>query len=108
MVSGMGAPWSREVMARVERFFESRFGRALPVSARGQTPVHDRLGLDHSRAVDVAVHPASVEGQALIRYLTKSRVAHLAFRSALPGAATGAHIHIGPASPRRRVTSASD
>ena len=81
-------------------FFAERFGRALPVSALGQTPVHDRLGFDHRHAVDVAVHPDSEEGRVLIEYLRRERIPFLAYKGAVPGASTGAHLHIGQTSPR--------
>jgi hypothetical protein len=84
----------------LDRFFLARFARALPVSARGQTAVHDRLGLDHRRALDVAVHPDSPEGRVLIEYLRGQHVPFLAFRGVVPGASTGAHIHVGRASIR--------
>ncbi len=87
-------------MSSLEAFFAGRFGRALPVSALGQTPVHDRLGFDHRHAVDVAVHPDSDEGRALVEFLRRERIPFLAYRGAVPGASTGAHLHIGPASPR--------
>lgn len=79
----------------IERFFVTQFGRSLPVSARGQTPVHDRLGFDHRHAVDVAVQPDSDEGQALMEYLRQRHIPFLAFRRAIPGSSTGAHVHIG-------------
>jgi hypothetical protein len=84
----------------LETFFARRFGRVLPVSARGQTAVHDRMGLDHRHAIDVALHPDSDEGQALIAYLRLNRIPFLAFRRAIPGASTGAHVHVGRTSPR--------
>ena len=84
----------------LEAFFARRFGRALPVSARGQTALHDRLGLDHRRALDVALNPDSEEGRALIEYLRVHHIAFLAFRGPVPGASTGAHIHVGELSPR--------
>jgi hypothetical protein len=84
----------------IEQFFAEQFGRALPVSALGQTPVHDRLGLDHRRALDVAVLPDSDEGKALIAYLRRQGIPFLAFKGPVPGASTGAHIHIGQLSPR--------
>ncbi|MGH7333025.1 MAG: hypothetical protein ACREKS_09840 [Candidatus Rokuibacteriota bacterium] len=86
------------LISGLDQFFRQRFARALPVSARGQTLVHDRLGLDHHHAVDVTVHPDSAEGQALIEQLRLLRVPFLAFRSVLPGSSTGAHLHIGRAS----------
>ena len=90
--------WS---LATLERFFTERFHRALPVSALGQTAVHDRLGLDHRNALDVAVHPDSAEGKALMTWLRGQGVSFLAFRGPIAGEATGAHLHIGEPSPRR-------
>jgi hypothetical protein len=92
--------WTLAVAPALERFFTARFGRALPISAFGQTPVHDRLGFDHRNAIDVAVHPDSTEGAALIGWLRGHGISFLAFRGAVPGAATGAHIHVGEPSPR--------
>jgi hypothetical protein len=97
--SGTGT-WSLAEAPRIERFFTDRFGRALPVSAYGQTAVHDRLGFDHRGALDVALHPDSIEGRALVAYLRGAAISFIAFRGPVPGASTGAHIHIGPASQR--------
>ena len=97
---GLG-PWSLARVDVVQRFFAERFGRPLPISALGQTPVHDRLGFDHRNALDVAVHPDSAEGQALLAWLRGHGVSFLAFRGAVAGEATGAHVHIGEPSPRR-------
>jgi hypothetical protein len=58
------------------------------------------LGFDHRGSMDVGVHPDSSEGQALANYLRKSGIPFLAFRTAVPGSATGPHIHIGPPSGR--------
>ena len=90
-------PWPR---SSLDRFFTARFGRPLPVSALGQTAVHDRLGFDHRNAVDVAVHPDSVEGRALLDYLRARGIPFLAFRGPVAGASTGAHVHVGAPSPR--------
>jgi hypothetical protein len=90
--------WSLALTPRLRRFFASRFGRPLPISAFGQTAVHDRMAFDHRDALDVAVHPDSFEGRALIAFLRKSGLPFLAFRGAVAGAATGAHVHIGAAS----------
>jgi hypothetical protein len=76
------------------------------VSAFGQTATHARLGFDHRQALDVAVHPDSPEGKGLIQYLRGQGISFIAFRGALSGSATGAHIHIGP--PSRRVTLPAD
>jgi len=90
--------WSLRDLPGIERFFVSRFGRPLPVSALGQTSVHDRLGFDHTQAADVALHPDSAEGRALIGYLLTTGIPFIAYRSAVGGASTGAHVHIGPPS----------
>lgn len=92
--------WSLAEAASVQRFFENRFGRVLPVSAFGQSATHNRLGFDHHNAMDVAVHPDSSEGQSLIAYLTQNNIPFFAFRQAVTGSATGAHIHIGARSHR--------
>jgi hypothetical protein len=93
-------PWSLALTRTVEDFFSRTFGRALPVSAFGQTPVHDRLGFDHRNAVDVAVHPDSAEGRAIMAWLRQAGLSFIAFRTAVAGASTGAHIHIGEPSQR--------
>jgi hypothetical protein len=87
--------------SKIQRFFVERFGRPLPVSAWGQTALHDRIGFDHRHALDVAVHPDSVEGRALAEFLRAAGISFVAFRQAVPGAATGAHFHIGE--PSRRI-----
>jgi hypothetical protein len=93
--------WSLANAVQVQSFFVNRFGRSLPVSAYGQTQVHDRLGFDHRNAIDIAVHPDSNEGQAVMAYLRNAGIPFIAFRQAISGSATGAHIHIGH--PSRRI-----
>jgi len=92
--------WSIAEAPRVEKFFSQTFGRRLPITARGQSDTHNRLGFDHRDSVDVGLHPDSGEGQALINYLRKSGIPFLAFRGAIPGTATGPHIHVGRPSGR--------
>jgi hypothetical protein len=87
-------------LARVEMAFARQFGKPLPVSANGETAVHRALGFDHRGRVDVAVHPDQPEGVWLRAYLTENRIPYFAFRQAVPGKATGAHIHMGPMSTR--------
>jgi hypothetical protein len=87
-------------LARVEMAFAERFGKPLPVSANGETAVHRALGFDHRGRVDVALHPDQPEGVWLREFLTENRIPYFAFRQAVPGKATGAHIHIGPMSTR--------
>jgi hypothetical protein len=95
-----GTPWSLIDSSKVEKFFTQAFGRTLPISAFGQTTTHDRLRFDHRNAIDVALHPDSKEGQSLLSYLRQAGIPFIAFRNAVPGAATGAHIHIGKPSAR--------
>ena len=94
------AKWSIAQAPTVEKFFSQSFGRRLPITALGQSDTHNRLGFDHRGSMDVGVHPDSSEGQALVNYLRKSGIPFLAFRTAVPGSATGPHIHIGPPSGR--------
>jgi hypothetical protein len=92
--------WSIREASRVEKFFAEKFGRRLPITALGQSETHSRLGFDHRDAMDVGLHPESNEGRALIDYLRKTGIPFLAFNGAVPGAATGPHIHIGRPSGR--------
>ena len=92
--------WSLNGAAQVENFFVKRFGRRLPVSAYGQSDLHNRWGYDHREAIDVGLHPDSAEGQALMAYLQSAGIPFMAFRRAVPGSATGPHIHIGRPSHR--------
>jgi hypothetical protein len=94
------AGWELDNITAVKKFFTEKFGRALPISAYGQSATHDRLGFNHRHAIDVAINPDSAEGQALLAYLRSAGVPFLAFRRAVPGASTGAHIHIGKPSSR--------
>jgi hypothetical protein len=94
------AKWSLANVAQVEAFFMGKFGRPLPISALGQTSVHDRMKFNHRNAVDVPIHPDSSEGRALMAYLREAGIPFIAFRGKMTGAATGAHIHIGKPSPR--------
>ncbi|HEX5707747.1 MAG TPA: hypothetical protein VFX96_10660 [Pyrinomonadaceae bacterium] len=92
--------FSPAYLGDVQAFFTSSFGRPLPLSAVGQTATHNQMGYNHSHAVDVPVHPDSIEGRALINFLQSRGISFLAFRSAVPGASTGPHIHIGRPSGR--------
>ena len=83
-----------------EEEYLAHFGRSLPISSYGQTPLHDRMGLDHRGALDVAVHPDSPEGRALMDYLRAAGIPFIAAWTAVPGATSGAHIHVGQPSPR--------
>ncbi|MBZ5620071.1 MAG: hypothetical protein LAQ69_15305 [Acidobacteriia bacterium] len=88
---------------KVEMAFASHFGKPLPVSAMGDTAVHRALGFDHRGRVDVAISPDQPEGVWLREFLTENKIPFLAFRQAVPGKATGAHIHLGPMSTRFKL-----
>ena len=102
-----GASWSLADAGKIEKFFSQTFGHALPISAFGQTATHDRLRFDHRNAMDVALHPDSKEGQTLLSYLRQAGIPFIAFRNAVAGAATGAHIHIGNPSEKTIVKTGS-
>ena len=93
--------WSLSEAWKVQRFFLEKFGRPLPVSAFGQSTIHDRWGLNHRDAMDVPLNPDGAEGQALLAFLRSSGIPFSAFRSAIPGTATGPHIHVGRPSHRQ-------
>jgi hypothetical protein len=86
--------------ATLSATFTRKFGKALPVSAWGESLTHVELGFDHRGRIDVAVFPDSREGLFIRAWLEKQRIPYFAFRHAMPGRATGPHIHIGPGSTR--------
>jgi len=92
--------FSEADLETLEREFKTTYGHVLPVSSRGESPVHRSMGFDHSGRFDVALNPSAPEGVWVRRYLTGKRVPFLAFRGAVRGQATGAHIHIGKPSTR--------
>jgi len=99
VVAGSGS-WKITDSGRVENFFMSRFKRPLPLTAFGQSELHTRWGLDHRNGMDVGLHPDSLEGKALIKFLVSEEIPFLAFRGSVPGVATGPHIHVGNGSHR--------
>jgi hypothetical protein len=92
--------WRLSEADKVKAFFLVKFNKPLPLSAFGQSDLHTRWGLDHRNAMDVGLHPDSVEGRALINYLRAEAIPFLVFRAPIPGVATGPHIHIGNRSSR--------
>lgn len=96
--------WLLSESWKIQQFFLQRFGRQLPISAYGQSSLHNRWGLDHRNAMDVGVSPDSVEGRALMEFLRANGIPFAAFRVAIPGSATGPHIHIGLPSHRYSVS----
>ncbi|HJS23610.1 MAG TPA: hypothetical protein VJ751_04505 [Pyrinomonadaceae bacterium] len=92
--------WNIGEAWKVQRFFSDTFKKQLPIAVFGQGAIHDRWRLDHRNAMDIQLHPDGVEGRALLDFLQKNGIPYLAFRSAIPGTATGPHIHIGRPSHR--------
>jgi hypothetical protein len=92
--------WMLPEAWKVQRFFLDAFEKPLPIAVFGQGAIHDRWRLDHRNAMDISLHPDGIEGQALISFLRKNGIPFLAFRAAIPGTATGPHIHIGQPSHR--------
>jgi hypothetical protein len=95
-----GAAWALSDAWKVQQFFQDAFKKPLPVAVFGQGSIHDRWRLDHHNAMDVSLHPDGPEGQALLGFLRANGIPFLAFREAIPGTATGPHVHIGRPSHR--------
>ena len=95
-----GPGWNLGDAWKVQRFFSDTFRKELPVAVFGQGAIHNRWRLDHQNSMDISLHPDSAEGQALLNFLQRNGIPYLAFRSAIPGTATGPHIHIGRPSHR--------
>jgi hypothetical protein len=94
------AAWGLSDAWRIQRFFLETFKQTLPVAVFGQGAIHERWRLDHRNAMDVSLHPDGSEGQALMNFLRANGIPFSAFREAIPGTATGPHIHIGRPSRR--------
>ncbi len=94
------AGFQMAMLPAIEKAYEKRFAKPLPISAAGMTELHRSMGFDHQNRVDVALVPDSAEGQWLRQLLEKLSIPYFAFRSFVPNQATGAHIHIGPPSLR--------
>ena len=92
--------WTIGEAWKIQRFFSDTFNKQLPIAVFGQGAIHERWRLDHRNAMDIQLHPDGVEGQALLNFLQKNGIPYSAFRSAIPGTATGPHIHIGRPSHR--------
>jgi hypothetical protein len=92
--------WNIGEAWKIQRFFSDTFNKQLPIAVFGQGAIHDRWRLDHRNAMDIQLHPDGVEGHALLEFLQKNGIPYLAFRAAIPGTATGPHIHIGRPSHR--------
>ena len=87
--------WLLSEAGKIQRFFQDKFSRPLPIAVFGQGAIHDRWRLDHHNAMDISLNPDGPEGQALMDFLRSNGIPFSAFRVAIPGVATGPHIHIG-------------
>ena len=95
-----GPGWNIGEAWKIQRFFSDSFRKELPIAVFGQGAIHNHWRLDHRNSMDISLHPDSAEGQALLNFLQRNGIPYLAFRSAIPGTATGPHIHIGRPSHR--------
>jgi F0F1-type ATP synthase membrane subunit b/b' len=95
-----GGPWALSDAWKLQQFFLQSFKKTLPITVYGQGAIHNRWRLAHHNSIDVSLHPDSSEGQALLTFLRSNGIPFLAFRGAIPGTATGPHIHIGRPSHR--------
>jgi len=95
-----GGAWVLSDAWKVQRFFQDTFRKPLPIAVFGQGAIHVRWRLDHNNSMDVSLHPDGAEGQAVLGFLRSNGIPFLAFRQAIPGTATGPHIHIGRPSHR--------
>lgn len=89
----------------IDGAYQQEFHAPLPVSAIGQTALHEALGFDHRDRVDVALNPDQKEGVWLRTLLERLGIPYIAFRDAVAGSATAPHIHIGAGSLRVRTAS---
>src|SRR5215831_664772 len=97
--------WSLSKVEGIKKWFQDTFNRSMPIKNFGQGAIHNKLGLDHRNAVDVSINPQSKEGQRLIAHLREQNIPFLAFDRAIPGVATGPHIHLGMGSHRNYIQS---
>lgn len=95
-----GSGWNLGEAYKIQRFFSDTFKHELPIAVFGQGAIHERWRLDHRNAMDIQLHPDGAEGRALLNFLERNGIPYSAFRSAIPGTATGPHIHIGRPSHR--------
>jgi hypothetical protein len=92
--------WLLSQAAAIQTYFQQTFKRPLPIAVFGQGAIHNQWRLDHRNAMDISLRPDEPEGQALINFLRQNGTPFSPFRSAIPGVATGPHIHIGMPSHR--------
>ena len=92
--------WTIDKLTQLETDYQSQFGSPLPIKNRGQGGIHNRWHLDHRDSADISINPATSEGQKFLDFLEQRNTPFLAFDRAIPGVATGAHVHVGRPSKR--------
>ena len=92
--------WLLSQASTIQSYFQQTFNRPLPIAVFGQGAIHNQWRLDHRNAMDISLRPDEPAGQALINFLRQKGIPFSAFRNAIPGVATGPHIHIGMPSHR--------
>ena len=97
--NGTGS-WLLSQAPKIEVFFQQTFKHPLPIAVFGQGAIHNQWRLDHRNAMDISLNPDGAEGQTLMNFLQTNGIPFSAFRGAIPGVATGPHIHIGMPSHR--------
>ncbi len=90
-----GVQWSLDRLPEVETAYQTAFKKRLPLTNRGQGSIHNKWGYDHRNSADVSINPSTPEGQQFIEQLKSANIPFLAFTQAIPGVATGPHVHIG-------------
>jgi hypothetical protein len=90
-----GASWSLSEAGAIKQFFMLRFGRPLPIDVFGQSPLHDRWGLDHRNAMDIGLNPDKPGGASADGILRANGVPFTAFHFAIPGVRHGTAHPIG-------------
>lgn len=90
-----GAQWSLDRLPEVQSAYQTAFKKNLPLANKGQGSIHNKWGYDHRNSADVSLNPSTPEGQQFTQKLREMNVPFLAFNQAIPGVATGPHIHIG-------------
>ena len=99
--------WDADIL-EIDAVYFAEFGKPLPISAAGATDLHVSMGFDHTGRYVIAVRPDEVEGLFLMSLLEEWDIPYISFLSAVPGQATGPHIHIGPPSLRINAETMSE
>ena len=78
-----------------QRDEDGRVGPVEPLVVIRTVAEESQVWYTLSNAIDVALHPDSPEGRALMTYLRTSGIPFIAAWGTVPGQTSGAHIHVG-------------